>query len=56
MKVKQTREERSREIHLWYAEFEVSMKYPSGDVGHPVMYKNLKFRREYGLEMLIRVC
>lgn len=32
------------------------MKYPSGDVGHPVMYKNLKFRREYGLEMLIRVC
>ena len=36
--------------------FEVSVKYPCGDVRHTVTYKNQKLGREYRLVILIRVC
>lgn len=38
-----------------HVEFEVSIKYPSGDVRQAFIYKNLKLGRECGLEILIRV-
>lgn len=39
---------------LGYVELEASIKYPSGDVRNAVIYKNLKFRREYRLDVLVR--
>lgn len=55
LKVDQIWGERSKEINLEHLELGGFMKYPVGDVRHPVVYQNLKFRIEYGLEILIRV-
>lgn len=52
---KQIRRGRSRKNSFGHVEFEVSIKYPRGDSRHSAVYKNLKFRREGGLEMLLRV-
>lgn len=43
LKVDQMCGGRSNEINLELLEFGVFMKYPIGDVRHPVVYKNLRF-------------